>query len=89
MRAVRYPDNPLVGEAAAVVEIARLLRESNEDRWARLETEMRREGLQLREDSTFCQQFIHGQAGSTVDEVVATMFVTAELFAISHIVWSN
>jgi hypothetical protein len=42
-----------------------------------------------RSDSRFANQYVHGETLASVDEVVAILALTRDLFAYSHVAWSN
>jgi hypothetical protein len=45
--------------------------------------------LIYRSDSRFANQFVHGETLASVDEVVAILALTRDLFAYSHVAWYN
>jgi hypothetical protein len=54
-----------------------------------LQYALKARGLRLRADSRFCQDFIAGRTLASLDEVVATMGLTAYLFDTGgHRMWS-
>ncbi|ORY51342.1 hypothetical protein BCR33DRAFT_452562 [Rhizoclosmatium globosum] len=58
-------------------------------RRARLEEALSQEGLELRKDSQFCKEFIEKPLCIEVEEVVAIMEITSDIFSYGHIAWSN
>ncbi|KAJ3077528.1 hypothetical protein HDU99_001132 [Rhizoclosmatium hyalinum] len=54
-----------------------------------LEATLEEHGLELREDSVFCQEFLNHEICCDLEEVVAVMLVTNALFRYSHVAWST
>ncbi|ORY46379.1 hypothetical protein BCR33DRAFT_715482 [Rhizoclosmatium globosum] len=54
-----------------------------------LEATLEEHGLELREDSIFCQEFLNHEICCNLEEVVAVMLVTNALFRYSHVAWST
>ena len=63
--------------------------QTRDSRRAALIAELQVHGLILRPDSRFCSQYIMGETNASLEEVVATMELTAFLFDYDHITWSN
>ena len=72
-----------------VIQRKVMLTHTAEQRRARLRKALRKKGLSLRSDSSFCRAYINGTTNACVFKVVATMQITRELFRSGHIAWSN
>ena len=76
-------------EKQALDERRRLSEQNRAPRRAQLIAELQSHGLSLRPDSRFCSQYITGETNASLQEVVATMKLTAFLFSRGHRTWSN
>mmetsp|Transcript_24201 Transcript_24201/g.78049 ORF Transcript_24201/g.78049 Transcript_24201/m.78049 type:complete len:678 (+) Transcript_24201:69-2102(+) len=72
-----------------VATLRSLVRDDADTRRGRLRRALQERGVTLRSDSSFCTSFVAGTTDASLDEVVATMRVTKDLFALGHRYWST
>jgi hypothetical protein len=85
----KYFTHPKYGVDNTVEKIVSNMKLTDAERQILLENEMQKWGLDIRKDSSFCKDFISGNTLAEVDEVAATMALTAWLFSFSHFAWSK
>ncbi|KAJ1549295.1 hypothetical protein HK405_006147 [Cladochytrium tenue] len=96
-RIERYPAHPLHGDVRATARVVasyelfcrQLGNQDRKEREIRLLGALKRAGLAMRNDSLFCRAYVGGQTLADVDEVAATMLVTARLFEFGYPAWST
>ncbi|ORY27722.1 hypothetical protein BCR33DRAFT_802474 [Rhizoclosmatium globosum] len=84
-----FPPNHSIEERPTIISYPISQSQSIPQRCAQLEEELSQEGLELRKDSQFCKEFIEKPLCIEVEEVVAIMEITSDLFLYGHIAWSN
>ncbi|KAJ1554880.1 hypothetical protein HK405_003818 [Cladochytrium tenue] len=96
-RVERFPAHPLHGDVRATSRVVasyelfcrQLGNQDRKEREVRLLGALKRVGLPMRNDSLFCRAYVGGQTLADVDEVAATMLVTARLFEFGYPAWST